>query len=86
LVSNQVEAKKPGDVDSVELSQLKTLIRRTEARFAALYTGVPRENIYHLDLPFYETGKNIKNPLGPNDVKIVREFLNKLKPTIIYAG
>jgi glucosamine-6-phosphate deaminase len=85
-VQHQIESKKPGDVDQQQLSALKTLIRRTEARFAAMYTGVNRDKIHHLDLPFYETGKAIKKPLGPEDVKIVKEFLQGIKPTSIYAG
>lgn len=60
---------------------MKTLIRRTESRQAAIETGVSRENVFHLDLPFYETGKAIKKPLGPEDVKIVVDFLVKHKPT-----
>ena len=54
---------------------MKALIRRTEARFAAQHCGVQRSNIYHLDLPFYETGKAIKKPLGEEDVKIVKALL-----------
>jgi hypothetical protein len=29
-----------------------------------MYTGVPENKIYNLDLPFYETGKAIKKPLS----------------------
>lgn len=46
-----------------------------------MHTGMKRENIYHLDLPFYETGKAIKNPLSAADIKIVKDLLVKLKPT-----
>lgn len=35
LITNQIENKQPGDVDQKELSGMKALIRRTEARFAA---------------------------------------------------
>lgn len=78
LITSQIENKQPGDVDQKELSGMKALIRRTEARFAAQHCGVPRSNIYHLDLPFYETGKAIKKPLGEEDVKIVKALLQKV--------
>lgn len=65
-------------MDGKELVTIKTLIRRTEARNAAMTTGVRRENIFSLDLPFYETGKEAKNPLGPEDIKIVKDLLLKI--------
>ena len=55
--------KKPGEVDSPELQQIKGLIRRTEARAGARYSGVKPENIHFLDMPFYETGRVRKKPL-----------------------
>jgi len=42
--------------------------------------GVKEENIHFMDLPFYETGKVKKKPLGLEDIKIVTEFLDNLKP------
>lgn len=46
-----------------------------------MHTGVKKENIFFLDLPFYETGKAEKKPLGPEDIKIVKDFLTLQKPT-----
>lgn len=49
-------SKKPAQIDSPEVLTAKTLIRRTEARAACRFTGIPESNIHFLDLPFYETG------------------------------
>ena len=59
---------------------VKTLIRRTEARSASIFTGCKKENIYSLDLPFYETGKIKKKPLGDEDIKIVKDTIKKVNP------
>jgi glucosamine-6-phosphate deaminase len=56
-----------GAVDIPELQMVKGLIRRTEARAAARYSGVGPERIHFLDLPFYETGRARKKPIGDDD-------------------
>lgn len=78
--------KKSGDVDIPEVQTIKGLIRKTEARSAALACGLLRENIHFLNLPFYQTGKVQKNPLGEEDVKITLDFLESIKPDQIYAA
>jgi len=86
MVKENLKNKKPGDIDIKEVLGIKGLIRKTEARSAALCCGVKEENIHFMDLPFYETGKVKKKPLGPEDVKITQTFLDKLKPNQIYAA
>ncbi|MCG3126009.1 MAG: Glucosamine-6-phosphate deaminase [Phycisphaerae bacterium] len=81
-----VAAKKPGEIDSPELQKIKTLIRRSEARAAARYSGVPDANMHFLDMPFYETGRVRKNPLGERDVQIVVELLRRVRPHQVYAA
>ncbi len=78
--------KKPGQVDSKEVLAIKALIRSGEARTAARYCGVDPARTYMLDLPFYETGKVRKKPLGEEDVRIVVDCLRKIKPHQIYAA
>lgn len=78
--------KKQGDVDSPELRTIKGLIRRVEARGAAKFSGVKEENIHFLDMPFYETGRVRKNPLGEKDVQIVMDLLQEVQPHQIYAA
>lgn len=85
-IESFVERKSPGQVDSAELQRVKTLIRRTEARAAARYSGVKAQNIHFLDLPFYETGRVKKRPVGEEDVRITMELLERVKPNQIYAA
>jgi glucosamine-6-phosphate deaminase len=81
-----VRLKKPGEPDSEEVKMIKAAIRRTEARAGALYVGAPEENIHFLDLPFYETGTVKKKPIGEEDIKIISDLLQSIKPHQIYAA
>ncbi|MDB5302073.1 MAG: hypothetical protein JWO87_3736 [Phycisphaerales bacterium] len=85
-VINFIRKKQPGEVDSNELQQIKGLIRRTEARAGARYSGVKPENIHFLDMPFYETGRVRKKPLGEADIKVIMDLLEKVQPHQIYAA
>jgi len=78
--------KAAGEVDIPELQQVKGLIRRTEARAGARYSGVQPDRIHFLDLPFYETGRVRKKPIGPEDIQITAELLDRVKPHQIYAA
>src|SRR3954463_632467 len=81
-----VARKQPGEVDSPELQKVKGLIRRTEARAGAKFSGVKEENIHFLDLPFYETGRVRKKPLGEEDIRITMALLEDVQPHQIYAA
>ncbi|MBM4022247.1 MAG: glucosamine-6-phosphate deaminase [Planctomycetes bacterium] len=78
--------KSAGAVDSPEVRMVKGLIRRTEARAAARYSGVHPSRIHFLDLPFYETGRVGKKPIGPDDVGIIAGLLDDVKPHQIYVA
>jgi len=78
--------KVPGMVDAPELQRIKGLIRRTEARAAARFSGVAAERIHFLDLPFYETGRVRKRPLGDADIHIVMNLLETVRPHQVYAA
>ncbi|NDC64478.1 MAG: glucosamine-6-phosphate deaminase, partial [Planctomycetia bacterium] len=75
-----MRSKTAGAVDPPELQAVKGLIRRTEARAAARYSGVKPGNIHFLDLPFYETGRVRKKPIGPDDVAITVALLEQVRP------
>ncbi len=81
-----MEAKTPGQVDTLEMQKIKGLIRRGEAKSACRYSGVNMENVYFLDMPFYETGRVKKKPLGEKDIQIIVDLLQKVKPHQIYAA
>lgn len=78
--------KRPSDMDTKEVRTIKGLIRRGEARTACTYNGIPLDHVHFLDLPFYESGKIEKLPMGEADVKIVRELLQQVKPHQIYVA
>ena len=85
-IRNFLAEKNQGEPDSEEIKIIKGLIRRGEAKAACRYIGIPDENIHFLDLPFYETGRIRKKPIGPEDIKIVKRLIEEIKPHQIYAA
>ena len=73
-------------VDSKDVRNIKGLIRRGEAIAGARFVGVSDENIHFLNLPFYETGKSIKDDLGPEDIRRVRALIEEVRPHQIFAA
>jgi glucosamine-6-phosphate deaminase len=78
--------KKSDEMDIAELRSVKGLIRRGEARAGARFCGLDDDHIHFLDLPFYETGRTRKNPVGEDDVKIINELMAKIKPHQVFAA
>jgi glucosamine-6-phosphate deaminase len=78
--------KESGEVDSKKVKTIKGLIRQGEAKAACRYIGIPNERIHFLNLPFYETGRIRKKPIGTDDIKMVRELIEEIKPHQIYAA
>ncbi len=85
-VRESIANKIPGEVDSPDVQAIKGLIRRGEAKAACRYVGIPDERMHFLDLPFYETGKVRKSPLGQADIDIVKNLLNEVKPHQVFAA
>jgi len=86
-VERFIKRKRAGEVDIAELQKIKTLIRRTEARAGARFSGIDDESrIHFLDMPFYETGRVRKKPLGEDDIAIAMELLERVRPQQIYAA
>lgn len=85
-VDNFIATKFPAQVDSPAIQQIKGLVRQTEARAGARFAGVRSDRIHFLDLPFYETGAVKKKPLGEEDIRIVMDFLDNIRPQQIYAA
>nr|NIP85211.1 glucosamine-6-phosphate deaminase [Planctomycetales bacterium] len=78
--------KQPGQVDSAEVQAIKAIIRRGEARAGARCCGVPDERCHFLDMPFYETGRVKKKPIGEDDIQIIVQLLNRIQPHQIYVA
>ncbi len=85
-VSDFIRGKNAGEVDPPEMQSIKALIRRSEARAAARYSGVEPANVHFLDLPFYETGRVRKKPIGEADIAITRGLLEQVRPRQVYAA
>ena len=81
-----LNTKSENQIDSLEVRKLKGLIRRRESYAATRYIGLKDENTHFLDLPFYETGQVKKNPLGPEDIAIVKDIIAKIKPHQVFAA
>jgi glucosamine-6-phosphate deaminase len=81
-----VKHKQPGQVDSPEVQMIKGLIRRGEARAATRTCNIPDAQLHFMDMPFYETGRVRKKPLGEEDIQITVDLLRKIKPHQIYAA
>ena len=78
--------KKTGDSDTRDILTIKGLIRRGEARTASSFNHIPLSKVHFLDLPFYESGKIEKLPMGVADVRIVQKLLQEVQPHQIYVA
>jgi glucosamine-6-phosphate deaminase len=79
-------AKKPSDTDTADIRSIKGLIRRGEAKATCRYVGLSDDQIHFQNLPFYETGKVEKKPMGEADVLLTMELLRKVKPHQVYCA
>jgi glucosamine-6-phosphate deaminase len=85
-VTSALKSKKAGEPDVDAVRQIKSLIRWSEAKAGAYVCGCKEEHLHFLDLPFYRTGTIAKNPVGPEDVRIIRDLLESVKPHQIYVA
>ena len=81
-----LERKQPGEVDIPEVQDIKRIIRESEAVSGIEVLGLTKANARFLNLPFYQTGKVRKDPIGPADVAIVAELLRELEPDLIFVA
>ena len=85
-LSESLQRKEPGDLDSPQMLELKSKIRKVEARSACRYCGIPDKHVSFLEMPFYETGKVQKNSLSEKDLNLVKEAILNVKPHQIFAA
>jgi glucosamine-6-phosphate deaminase len=81
-----LDGKHPGDVDSVEVQDIKRIIRESEAISGIETIGLTSDAARFLNLPFYQTGKVRKDPIGPADIAIVRRVIEEQRPDIIFVA
>lgn len=85
-VIKSLDSKQPNQSDIDEVRYIKGIIRRGEARAGARFCGLKDDHIHFLDMPFYETGRTRKKPLGEDDIQIVMDLLETVKPHQVYAA
>jgi glucosamine-6-phosphate deaminase len=85
-IHESLERKQPGEIDIPEVQDLKRILREAEAVSGIETVGLPRSAARFLNLPFYQTGKVRKDPIGPEDVAIVRGLLEEVKPDLIFVA
>jgi glucosamine-6-phosphate deaminase len=78
--------KRPGEVDLREIQDIKRMIRETEAVAGIRTLGLDERAARFLNLPFYQTGKVEKSPVGPADVAIVRALLEEVAPDLVFVA
>ncbi|HEY7636659.1 MAG TPA: glucosamine-6-phosphate deaminase [Gemmatimonadales bacterium] len=78
--------KRPGDVDIPEVQDTKRIIRESEAVAGIRTLGLDDRAARFLNLPFYQTGKVKKDPIGPADVAIVKDLLDEIEPDLVFVA
>jgi len=78
--------KRLGDVDIPEVQDVKRMIRESEAVAGLRTLGLEEGAARFLNLPFYQTGKVKKDPIGPPDVAIVRALLEEVRPDLVFVA
>ena len=82
----ELKNKKPDQIDSKDVMDLKGFIRKREAMAATRYIGIKDSNTHFMNLPFYDTGRIKKNPHTKKDILITASLIKKIEPHQIYAA
>ena len=86
---NDVKKKLLNNNEIIEdkfIREVATKIREKEALAATRYVGLKDEKVHFLRLPFYESGKIVKNKTSKNDSDSMNQIITKIKPHQIYAA
>ena len=81
-----LDNKEPGEVDIEPVQEVKRAIREAEAVSGIETFGMSRHQARFLNLPFYQTGKVRKDPIGPKDVQITLDLLEEKRPELIFVA
>jgi glucosamine-6-phosphate deaminase len=85
-VEQFLNEKEPGEIDNDAVLRIKQIIRESEAVAGIETFGMSREQARFLNLPFYQTGKVKKDPIGPRDIEIVLKLLEEHQPELIFVA
>ncbi len=84
VILKEIRSKSFDEGDSRDIRQVKSLVRRNEARDASRNLKVAPERLRFLDLPFYEAGRYRNFHPTEKDEQIVVKLLQEIKPHQIY--
>ncbi len=85
-VEEFLDSKKVGEIDAFPVQVMKRAIREAEAVSGIETFGMKREQARFLNLPFYQTGKVRKDPIGPGDVRKVLDLLEEQRPELVFVA
>jgi glucosamine-6-phosphate deaminase len=85
-INEFLSRKRAGDVDTQEVQDAKRIIRESEAVAGIRTLGLDDRSARFLNLPFYQTGKVRKDPIGAADVAIVRGLLEEQRPDFVFVA
>ena len=85
-VEKFLETKMPGQVDIPEVQTIKKGIREAEAVSGIETFGMSRDQARFLNLPFYQTGKTRKDPIGAEDVAKTLALIEERKPSHVFVA
>ncbi|WP_324677358.1 glucosamine-6-phosphate deaminase [Hymenobacter sp. GOD-10R] len=81
-----IQYKQPNQIDTQEIRNVKSFIRKSEAIAGARYAGLQDDHIHFQALPFYESGKTSKNPVTDKDIELTMELLQQVKPQQVFVA
>jgi len=76
----------PKEGDDPEILELKRVIRETEAVSALESVGLGPGNARCLNMPFYQTGKVKKDPIGQAGVEKIVALLYEIGPDLVFVA
>ena len=85
-VEKFLATKMAGQIDIPEVQTIKRGIREAEAVSGIETFGMSRDQARFLNLPFYQTGKTRKDPIGPEDVAITLALIEERRPSHIFVA
>lgn len=81
-----IKNRKTSEPDCPQLRKLKAYIRRSEALAAVRFLDLPDKNVHFLDLPFYDKNALLKRKIEKDDIVILQNLIQELKPHQIFAA
>lgn len=86
MIIDSTKGDKTTEISPLFVRNLNRIIREKESLAAMRFLGVHEKNVHFLKMPFYETGTVKKNKLGEEDIKLLVDIIEDIKPHQIYAA